>query len=127
MNKELIKEIADILIEISYKDRPIIIYDAKQEARKIIELCQPEWTYISTDDKHSLINLPKHEQEILFKFGVDVHAGIFLDDIVFGQDGDFGFYDNGDHYYEAENVSCWTPLNKPPTTATLSDSAPKVG
>ena len=125
MNKEnLYDAVGKLAFEYSLQSS---IEGDKAIIQQIIDLCQPEWTYISTDDKHSLINLPKHEQEILFKFGVDVHAGIFLDDIVFGQDGDFGFYDNGDHYYEAENVSCWTPLNKPPTTATLSDSAPKVG
>ena len=122
MNKETREKLNDILFEWQNDIASGAGHNGIDAiAQEIIDLCQPQWTHISTDDKHSLINLPEHEQEILFKFGVDVHAGIFLDDIVFGQDGDFGFYDNGDHYYEAENVSCWTPLNKPPATATLSD------
>ena len=114
MNKELINKVAAI-----YRERSVMDLT---KAKEIIDLCQPQWTYIDSDDKYSLINLPKHEQEILFKFGVDVHAGIFLDDDAYLIDTcRFGFYDNRDNYYEAENVSCWTPLNKPPTTATLSD------
>lgn len=131
MNKEEIKT-PDILLtalrQYQHNDCSGLLagFEYKETIKIVLSLLakckQSQWTYISTNESLTLINLPNHEQEVLFKYGNNIHAGVFMDDLdSTGENGDFGFYDNRDNYYEAENVLCWKQLEKPPQTSDLQD------